>query len=109
VEVGTEERIAGWFLGLPENVKQRVRNGSMPIELIGHASTTGSADHNRRLSQRRVARVREILVDLAGSQAQIHTRSLGEYEARTPNQIEEVSERRVEMSVSGEETASRTE
>lgn len=99
VEIGTEEHIVRWYMSLPEDVKSSVRAGSTPIVLEGRASTTQPAPANRELSRRRAERVQQILRDIAGSQAQFQLSALGEYQARTADEVEELTERRVEISI----------
>lgn len=96
---GDEEALVTWYLGLPENGRRQIEDGSLQIVLEGHASTTQPGPANRLLSRRRVQRVQEILQDIAGSDAHFRTFARGEYQAGTPDEVEEENERIVLISV----------
>jgi outer membrane protein OmpA-like peptidoglycan-associated protein len=96
---GGERHIIGWFEGLPADVRQKVEAGTTQIVLRGHASTTQPGPENRKLSERRVKLVREVLSGRTGSNARFQEFAFGEYRARTPDQVEAIEERRVEIEV----------
>ena len=106
ITAGDEEALVSWYLGLPENGRRQIEDGSLQIVLEGHASTTEPGPANRLLSRRRVQRVQEILQDIAGSDARFRTFARGEYEAGTPDEVEDENERIVLVSVEIVEAAS---
>jgi len=106
ITAGDEEALVSWYLGLPENGRRQIEDGSLQIVLEGHASTTQPGPANRLLSRRRVQRVQEILQDIAGSDARFRTFARGEYEAGTPDEVEDENERIVLVSVEIVEAAS---
>src|SRR5262245_46759500 len=44
---GTEEEIVGWYRRLPQNTREQIQAGSIPIQIYGYASRTGSVTKNR--------------------------------------------------------------
>ncbi len=95
---GTQEAsLLSWYEGLSDATRQRIQAGTEPISLVGHASTTADPQLNRELSNQRMLNVQRILRQYAGSQATIHTRAVGEYQAETGPEIESAEERRVEV------------
>ena len=99
IEEGGERHVVGWYMGLPADVRRSIEDGNSTIILRGHASTTQPGPANRELSRRRAQRTRQILQDIAGSSARFRIYALGEYRARTADEVEESNERRVEIDV----------
>ncbi len=58
--------------------------------LTGHADARGSAELNQALSERRVARTKQFLVDQGVSEAAIETRALGKEEQLTSDQVKDL-------------------
>ncbi|GAB4145372.1 MAG: hypothetical protein Fur0021_02600 [Candidatus Promineifilaceae bacterium] len=99
IEAGAEEALVSWYLGLPQQARRQIEDGNLQMTIEGHASTTQPGPANRLLSRRRAQRVEEILRDVAGSDARFRIFARGEYEAGTPDDVEEESERIVLVSV----------
>ncbi len=74
---GEEEKITQWYQALDKRVRDSIESGKTKVNLLGKASATGSFEHNRRLAERRLAHVKDILQDLAGSDASFHTQAVG--------------------------------
>jgi outer membrane protein OmpA-like peptidoglycan-associated protein len=74
---GEEEKITTWYQTLDKKLRTSIESGKTKINLLGKASATGSFDHNRKLAERRLGHVKDILQDLAGSDATFHTQALG--------------------------------
>ena len=91
-----------WYKSLAPAINRRIESGELEIRVIGRASTTGSFVFNREISRKRAQRVREILHDFAGANANINTFGLGEYEAPDPPNVENAGERRADVEVKGE-------
>ncbi len=68
------------------------------LTLIGHADPRGSEEYNQALSQRRVNRVRQFLVQQGVPDANIDTKAQGEDQNLTDGQIKEAVERNPELS-----------
>jgi len=68
------------------------------LTLIGHADPRGSEQYNQALSQRRVDRVRQFLVQQGVPDANIDTKAQGEDQNLTDAQIKEAVERNPELS-----------
>ena len=68
------------------------------LTLIGHADPRGSEEYNQALSQRRVNRVRQFLVQQGVPDANIDTKAQGEDQNLTDAQIKEAVERNSELS-----------
>ncbi len=99
IAAGSEEALVSWYLSLPEQARRQIEDGNLQIRVEGHASTTQPGPENRRLSRRRAERVMEILRDVAGSDARFRVYALGEYQAGTPDDVEDENERVVYVSV----------
>lgn len=99
VSNGQEQQLIDWYNSLSPQTRELIQSGGQPINLVGHASTTGTAQHNRELSNTRMEGVQRILRQFAGSQAVIHNRAAGAYEAETGVNVEAQEERKVEVSV----------
>ena len=86
---------------LPSIKREIAERPVSEVEVIGHTDTVGGTDANDRLSQKRAAAVREILV-AAGIPAQkIETAGRGEREplVNSGDEVAEPKNRRVEISV----------
>jgi outer membrane protein OmpA-like peptidoglycan-associated protein len=66
--------------------------------LTGHADVRGSVEYNQALSERRVARTKQFLVEQGVSEAQIETRGLGKDEELTPDQVKSLVEQNPDLS-----------
>ncbi|WP_212992918.1 S8 family serine peptidase [Actinoplanes auranticolor] len=73
--------------------------GQAPFRMAGHASTTGTVEHNLRLAEQRVATVISRLRKIFGSGTQVTTVEPGELGAATADGQEAPGERRVEIEV----------
>jgi outer membrane protein OmpA-like peptidoglycan-associated protein len=71
------------------------------IEVAGHTDSTGSADYNRQLSQRRATSVADYLVSRGVGQARIMTAAGGEEHPIASNATEQgrSANRRVEVTL----------
>jgi outer membrane protein OmpA-like peptidoglycan-associated protein len=58
------------------------------VHVIGHTDSTGPADYNQRLSERRAESVANYLADRGVSRSRLHTEGRGEYEPRDSNATE---------------------
>ena len=88
-----------FFQGLTPAVQAEVKAGTLPIQLVGRASTTGTVQFNQQLGRRRANAVAAVFRDLAGSFAQINISVAGELGARTKDAVEDTLERRVDVSI----------
>jgi OOP family OmpA-OmpF porin len=77
------------------------KDGYARIVVTGHTDTSGSAEYNEGLSQRRADSVREALVDLGLPAEQITTRALGETSPLVPtgDGVREPQNRRAEIDI----------
>ncbi len=66
--------------------------------LTGHADVRGSVEYNQALSDRRVARTKQFLVEQGVSEASIETRGVGKDEELTPDQVKELVEQSPDLS-----------
>ena len=66
--------------------------------LTGHADVRGSVEYNQALSERRVARAKQFLVEQGVSEAAIETRGLGKEEELTTDQVKELVEQNPDLS-----------
>ncbi|MFZ2171011.1 MAG: DUF4157 domain-containing protein [Methylococcaceae bacterium] len=96
---GQQDNLIRWFQGLNDTTKEQIKTGATHISLEGHASTTGDPAMNLELSDRRKENVKKILSKFVGNRAVFDFRSLGEYEAKTPDEVESQEERTVVVSV----------
>lgn len=71
------------------------------IEVVGHTDTLGSSKYNDKLSKRRAEKVAQDLIDAGIDAKQISTVGKGEavLKVPTPDEVEEVHNRRVEIDV----------
>jgi outer membrane protein OmpA-like peptidoglycan-associated protein len=58
--------------------------------LTGHTDVRGSAEYNQALSERRVARVKQFLVEQGVSESAIETRGLGKEQELTADQVKDL-------------------
>jgi outer membrane protein OmpA-like peptidoglycan-associated protein len=66
--------------------------------LTGHADVRGSVEYNQALSERRVARTKQFLVEQGVSEGAIETRGVGEEEELTADQVKELVEQNPDLS-----------
>jgi len=66
--------------------------------LTGHADVRGPVEYNQALSERRVARTKQFLVEQGVSEAAIETRGVGKEEELTVDQVKELVEQNPELS-----------
>jgi outer membrane protein OmpA-like peptidoglycan-associated protein len=66
--------------------------------LTGHADVRGSVEYNQALSERRVARTKQFLVEQGVSEAAIETRGLGKGEELTADQVKDLVEQNPDLS-----------
>jgi outer membrane protein OmpA-like peptidoglycan-associated protein len=98
----TEDKIRhlhSFYQGLASGVQAEIRAGTLPILLLGRASTTGTVQQNQRLARKRAEAVAAIFRDLAGSSAQMTISVHGELGARTADSVEDPNERKVEIRI----------
>lgn len=83
-----------------EAAARAYRDGSfVKIDLTGHADRSGASDYNQRLSERRAAAARQVLVDLGIPAADVATAGRGESQplVETEDGVREPRNRRVEI------------
>jgi outer membrane protein OmpA-like peptidoglycan-associated protein len=68
------------------------------VILTGHADVRGSVEYNQALSERRVARTKQFLVEHGVSESQIETRGLGKEEELTSDQVKALVEQNPDLS-----------
>ena len=68
------------------------------LTLSGHADKRGSAEYNKALSERRVARTKQFLVEQGVPEADIQTQSLGSEEDLTTDQVKALIEQNPDLS-----------
>lgn len=94
-----QDGVIRWYQGLSETTRNRVRDGSEPVTLVGRASTTGSTRRNLELAEARMNDVQRVLRLYAGNRVVFHTSAEGEYGAGTEDRVEALEERRVDITV----------
>lgn len=99
VSSAQEQDLVRWYQTLTEPAQEQIKAGAAPVTIVGHASTTGDPAANRELSNRRMENVKRILRQILGSSVKFEDRSVGEYEAQTPDETEDQHERTVIVSV----------
>jgi outer membrane protein OmpA-like peptidoglycan-associated protein len=77
----------------------KIKTGMLPLVIAGYASTKGSAQSNKDLSEKRAHRARDILKTIAGPSAKFVVHPYGESKASTADGVEDPKERRVRISV----------
>ncbi len=65
--------------------------------LAGHADKRGSVEYNQKLSERRVNRVKQFLVEQGVPEADIDTKALGKEENLTADQVKDLVEKNPEL------------
>jgi len=75
--------------------------GQSRITVVGHTDTSGSADYNQKLSERRANVVVEALVDMGARRAAIQASGVGETDLaiQTPDNTKEARNRRSVVSL----------
>jgi outer membrane protein OmpA-like peptidoglycan-associated protein len=68
------------------------------LTLTGHADVRGSVEYNQALSERRVTRTKQFLVEQGVPEAKIETRGLGKEENLTAAQVKELVEQNPDLS-----------
>jgi outer membrane protein OmpA-like peptidoglycan-associated protein len=68
------------------------------LTLSGHADVRGSVEDNQALSERRVARTKQFLVELGVPEGSIETRGLGKEQELTTDQVKELVEQNPDLS-----------
>ncbi len=68
------------------------------LTLSGHTDVRGSVEYNQALSERRVARTKQFLVEQGVPEASIETRGLGKEEELSADQVKELVEQNPELS-----------
>ena len=103
---GTDVNGAGISVAVSDAARAAIESGKAKINLLGKASATASYAHNRKLAHRRVDKVKDILSDLAGSEAQFHTQAIGRSKAKKKGEAKEerVVEIRFQVDVPGKPT-----
>jgi hypothetical protein len=73
------------------------------LTLSGHADVRGSVEYNQELSERRVARTKQFLVEQGIPEASIDTRGLGKDQELTADQVKELVDQNPDLSTAGRE------
>jgi hypothetical protein len=68
------------------------------LTLTGHADVRASVEYNQALSERRVARTKQFLVEQGVPEANIETRGLGKEEELSADQVKELVEQNPDLS-----------
>jgi outer membrane protein OmpA-like peptidoglycan-associated protein len=68
------------------------------LTLSGHADVRGSVEYNQALSERRVTRTKQFLVEQGVPQSSIDTRGLGKEQELTADQVKELVEQNPDLS-----------
>jgi hypothetical protein len=68
------------------------------LTLSGHADVRGSVEYNQALSERRVARTKQFLVEQGVPEANIDTRALGKEQGLTADQVKDLVNQNTELS-----------
>jgi outer membrane protein OmpA-like peptidoglycan-associated protein/opacity protein-like surface antigen len=68
------------------------------LTLSGHADVRGSVEYNQALSERRVARTKQFLVEQGVPEGKIEARGLGKEEELTADQVKELVEQNPDLS-----------
>ena len=71
------------------------------LTLSGHADVRGSVEYNQALSERRVARTKQFLVEQGVPEANIETRGLGKDQELTADQVKDLVDQNPDLSNSG--------
>ena len=73
------------------------------LTLSGHADVRGSVEYNQALSERRVARTKQFLVEQGVPEASIETRGLGKEEELSADQVKDLVEQNPDLSAAQRE------
>ena len=73
------------------------------LTLSGHADARGSVEYNQALSERRVARTKQFLVEQGVPEASIETRGLGKDQELTVDQVKELVDQNPDLSAAERE------
>jgi len=73
------------------------------LTLSGHADVRGSVEYNQSLSERRVARTKQFLVEQGVPETSIETRGLGKDQQLTADQVKELVEQNTDLSTTERE------
>jgi outer membrane protein OmpA-like peptidoglycan-associated protein len=73
------------------------------LTLSGHADVRGSVEYNQALSERRVVRTKQFLVEQGVPEASIETRGLGEDQQLTADQVKDLVDRNPDLSTTERE------
>jgi len=73
------------------------------LTLSGHADVRGSVEYNQALSERRVARTKQYLVEQGVPEGSIETRGLGKEENLTADQVKDMVEQNPDLSATERE------
>ncbi len=73
------------------------------LTLTGHADVRGSVEYNKALSERRVARTKQFLVEQGVPEGAIETRAMGEEQNLTADQVKEMVEQNPDLSATERE------
>jgi outer membrane protein OmpA-like peptidoglycan-associated protein len=71
------------------------------LTLSGHTDVRGSVEYNQALSERRVARTKQFLVEQGVPEASIETRGLGKEEELTSDQVKALVEKNPDLDAAG--------
>ncbi len=77
------------------------------LTLSGHCDARGSVEYNQALSERRVARTKQFLVEQGVPEASIDTRALGKEQELTADQVKELVDQNTELSAPDREKITR--
>jgi outer membrane protein OmpA-like peptidoglycan-associated protein len=73
------------------------------LTLIGHADKRGSAEYNKALSERRVARTKQFLVEQGIAESAIQTQALGSDENLSSDQVKALIQQNSELSAADQQ------
>jgi outer membrane protein OmpA-like peptidoglycan-associated protein len=73
------------------------------LTLTGHCDVRGSVEYNQALSERRVARTKQFLVEQGVSEASIETRGLGKDQMLTADQVKDLVDQNPDLSTTERE------
>ncbi len=96
---GQIESLRDWYFSLPPAVQASVRAGNTPIKIVGHASCTGSEEHDLELSEKRAQKVERFMRDFAGTDSHPDVFAVGKLFAQQTG--ESAAERRADVKIAG--------
>lgn len=101
VEEGELQRLKDWVReAQQDDIRfRRLRDGTIPIFVEGHASATGAGQHNQDLSRKRANKVVALIKDEFGSKVDVRHAARGEANPATPKakEKEDRGERRADV------------